>query len=161
MPSLASVYEKFGEVAEAAQLLETQVGNALLAFAVTEHGLVERRNLALARKVFTEIDRKTLGQLISNFKVKSTIPVDLEQLLASALQERNRLNHAFYREHNFRRNSEEGRTTMLEDLEVMHERIIAAYVALLRADGFDLEQERAAALPMKHLPLAVKRGSDV
>jgi hypothetical protein len=59
MPALDEVYRKFGEVAEAAQLL----------------------------------------------------------LLANALAERNQPFHSFYRKHNFRRNSKEGRAKMLEDLD--------------------------------------------
>jgi hypothetical protein len=153
MPSLTAVYAKFGEVAEAAQLLETTLGNELLSIAVTEHGLGEQANVVLARKIFNDVDRKTLGQILVALRSKGAVPSDLDQLLASALRDRNRLNHEYYREHNFRRNSEEGRGLMLQDLEAMHGRILAALEAMLRISGVDFENAASDPLPTKHLPL--------
>jgi hypothetical protein len=40
MPTLDDVYRKFGEVSEAAQLLETELGTALLFFGVASEGLI-------------------------------------------------------------------------------------------------------------------------
>ncbi|TXT37810.1 MAG: Uncharacterized protein FD135_3308, partial [Comamonadaceae bacterium] len=80
------------------------------------------RNKSLARKLIGEIDRKTLGQLLTSLRQSSPPPKELEEELTVALAERNRLNHSFYREHNFRRNSDEGRIVMLADLEVIHQR---------------------------------------
>jgi hypothetical protein len=155
MPSLENVYEKFGAVAEAAQLLETQIGNTLLSMAVTERDLATWQNLTLAKKVFAEVDRKTLGQLMATFLKNGAVSPDLEQLLVSALEDRNRLNHAFYRSHNFHRNSERGRVIMLQDLDSMHGNIIAAYVAMMRLSGVDIEQIDTAPSPTRHLPLVV------
>ena len=66
---------------------------------------------------------------------------ELENLLSSALVERNRLSHSFYREHNFRLQAEldEGRIIMLHDLERMHKIILDAYKAVMLISGIDLE----------------------
>jgi hypothetical protein len=107
----------------------------------------------LARKIFSNVDRKTLGQLIRAAQAKVPTPENLEELLERALHERNRLNHAFYRQHNFRRNSSEGRALMLDDLEHIHDEILTAYKVLMLLSGVDLENVIAFELPTGHLPL--------
>jgi hypothetical protein len=153
MTCLSNVYAKFGEVAEAVQLLETELGNMLLSVSVAEYDLVNKPDTALARKIFSDVDRKTLGQLIRDAQAKVPTPENLEELLVHALRERNRLNHAFYRQHNFRRNSAEGRVLMLEDLEHIHDQILDAYKALMLLNGVDLDNVAAFDLPTDHLPL--------
>ena len=153
MTALSDVYAKFGEVAEAAQLLETEVGNMLLLASAAEHGLLSKPDPALARKVFREVDRKTLGQLISATKAKVPTPESLQVLLERALYARNCLNHAFYRDHNFRRNSVAGRALMLSDLDQMHEEILGAYKALMQLSGVEFEMIGEFDLPSDHLPL--------
>jgi hypothetical protein len=153
MPSLSDMYAKFGETSEAAQLLEIEVGNLLLWARVAEHNLLNKPDPVLARKIFDDVDRKTLGQLIRTAQVKVPKPENLEDLLSHALQERNRLNHTFYKQHNFRRNSVEGRALMLQDLERIHDVILDAYKALLMLGGFDIENTPVSDLPTVHLPL--------
>ena len=153
MTTLSNVYMKFGEVAEAAQLLETEVGNVLLWESVTEHDLMRKPDPVLARNIFADVDRKTLGQLIRAAQAKVSTPDNLEDLLERALRARNRLNHVFYRRHNFRRNSDEGRAVMLKDLEHMHDEILGAYKALLRLSDVELDKLAAVDLPSRHLPL--------
>jgi hypothetical protein len=60
--------------------------------------------------------------------------------LANALAERNQLFHSFYRKHNFRRNSDNGRAMMLEDLDRKHETIVEAYKAVMKLAGIDLDK---------------------
>jgi hypothetical protein len=153
MTSLSNVYAKFGEVAEAVQLLETELGNVLLSASVAEHNLLNKRDPALARKIFSDVDRKTLGQLIRAAQAKVPKPDNLEELLEKALLERNRLNHAFYRQYNFRRNSADGRALMLKDLEHIHDQILGAYKALMLFSGADLDNLPAVDLPAGHLPI--------
>ncbi|TXT38473.1 MAG: hypothetical protein FD135_2869 [Comamonadaceae bacterium] len=43
MPTLSEVYAKFGEAAEAAQLLELELGTLLLSAAIELHGLAKVR----------------------------------------------------------------------------------------------------------------------
>jgi len=153
MVSLSNVYAKFGEVAEAVQLLETELGNILLSVSIAEHDLVNKRDLALARKIFSDVDKKTLGQLIRAAQAKVPAPENLEELLEHALHERNRLNHRFYRQHNFRRNTAEGRAVMLQDLQHIHDKILNAYKALMLFNGVDLDNVAPFDFPTGHLPL--------
>jgi hypothetical protein len=43
MPTLDDVYRKFGEVLNAAQIVETDLGTMLLFFGVVDEGLIRRR----------------------------------------------------------------------------------------------------------------------
>ena len=63
---------------------------------------------------------------------KSTNHIDeVYSILENALKVRNRLSHSFYREHNFRRNTEDGCLIMLKDLVGMHDILLEAYRELL------------------------------
>ena len=64
MPSLDNVYRKFGETAEAAQLLETQLGNMLMMARCMDEGLIESQNPARAADLLGSVNRHTLGQLL-------------------------------------------------------------------------------------------------
>jgi len=75
-----------------------------------------------------------------------------ETIFVNALNERNRLSHSFYRDHNFRRNSSEGCEVMLQDLEKMHETILEAYIVTLALSGIDIESLDLP-LPKGHSPL--------
>jgi len=117
MPTLDDVYRKFGEAAEAAQLIETELGNMLLQLRCGNEGLLENANPAEAADILGSINRHTLGQLLKSLNNHTQSLDALDGVLSRALEERNRLFHSFYRSHNFRRNSEEGRALMLKDLE--------------------------------------------
>jgi hypothetical protein len=154
MPSLDAVYRRFGEVAEAAQLLETELGNIVLAAGLVEADLIRKPNKDLASAIFKRINRQTLGQLLKSAGSHIKTAPELEALLLSALDERNRLAHSFYRQHNFRRNSDEGRAIMISDLEAIHETLLNAYQAVLALSGIDLEALSGQPLPNKHVPIA-------
>jgi hypothetical protein len=139
MATLNDVYRKFGEVAEAGQLLETELGNMLLLTRGIEADLIINPNPERALDIYNRIDRLTLGQLIRNLNDKTQSINKIEAVLSIALQERNRLFHAFYREHNFRRNSDEGRALMLTDLEAIHDKLLQAYKAVMHLNGIDLD----------------------
>jgi hypothetical protein len=99
-----------------------------------------------------KINRYTLGQLLKG--IKSTQSVDaIEQLLLTALEARNRLQHSFYRQHNLRRNSDEGLIIMLEDLHSIHDKLLDAYKALLLLSGMDLDNLDIDFLPTTHVPI--------
>lgn len=142
MPTLDEVYAKFGEVSEAAQLLETDLGSSLLFLGAVDEGLISpelKVDGKRATDLMHRIDRQTLGQLIRNNRRLSDAFEPIEGLLANALDERNRLSHSFYRQHNLRRNSEGGRAIMMADLKAMHEIIIAAWKAVALLGGTDLD----------------------
>ncbi len=151
MPSLDDVYRKFGETAEAAQLIETELGTMLLAARCIEEGLLENRNSARASEILGSVNRHTLGQLLKSLGNHTQSLDDLEDLLLKALDERNRLFHSFYRRHNFRMNSDEGRAFMLEDLDAIHSVLLDAYKAILKLNGIDLDAMTGLQLPKRHL----------
>ena len=153
MPTLDDVYRKFGETSEAAQLLETELGNILLSIGAVEADLFEKPDPQRASNLYRKINRQTLGQLLRNVRGSTDTLDHLEALLAHALDARNRLAHAFYRQHNFRRNSSEGRTIMLDDLEEIHSTLIEAYKAVLLLSGVDLDAVDVDQLPKGHVPI--------
>lgn len=156
MPTLDDVYRKFGEAAEAAQLIETELGTLLLLARGVDEGLLDKPNPARASDILDTINRHTLGQLIKNLNTTTQSLDRLDSLLTSAREERNRLFHTFYRGHNFRRNSDEGRALMLSDLESIHDALLRAYKAIMLLSGVDLEALAATGEhvgPTDHLPI--------
>jgi len=153
MPNLDDVYWKFGYASEAAQLLETALGNMLIEHGVIEENLINQRNPSRAAELFRHINRQTLGRLIIKLKAKNPSIANLEEVLTKALDERNRLSHSFYRQHNFRCNSNEGRRQVLDDLESIHDTLLDAYKAVILASGVDLDKITLTRLPTKHLPI--------
>ena len=150
MPDLNEVYRKFGEVAEAAQLLETELGNLLLSGKGIEADLLFKPDPVLAKDIYDKLDRLTTGQLLNELKRYAKSLGNLEADIRKALDERNKLFHSFYRKHNFRRNSSEGCQIMLDDLEEMHNTILDAYMKLLQLSGVDLNK-LSEALPTQHV----------
>ena len=148
MATLDDVYCKFGEVSEAAQLVETELGNVLIKGDIEHSGaLLDREDAVL---LIATINRQTMGQLMK--KLKSS-DIALELLLTKALSERNRLSHTFYRQHNFRRNSAEGCDEMLKDLETIHEVLLNALKALHLASGIDLDKLEMTVFPTKYVSI--------
>ena len=153
MPRLDDVYRKFGEVSEAAQLLETQLANILLTIEAAESDFFFADRQEEARAILRRINQSTLGQVLKRVYQKNRSFEHAAVLFAEALAERNRLSHSFFREHNFRRNSSEGCGMMLEDLESIHEALLKAYKVALAISGIDLDSLQLPALPTKHLDL--------
>lgn len=153
MTTLDDVYWKFGMTSEAVQLFETELGNMLFLAGAVEAGLLEEIDTKRATDLLELVNRQTLGQLLKSLGRSSESLDSLEAVLNKALKERNRLTHSFYRQHNFRRNSEEGCAVMLSDLETIHETILDAYKAVMLLSGVDLDSLQVSSLPTKHLPL--------
>ena len=147
------LYQKFGEVSEAAQLLETELGNMLLEISAGKHGLFVNPDKAKATELLKEINKSTLGKLIRNYNpANSASSDDLCNLLEEALSARNTLSHSFFRNHNLRINSKEGRDLMISDLEVLYKKIFEAYVKLLVIQGIDLHKLSIGSVT-GHLPI--------
>lgn len=153
MPTLEDVYLKFGFASEAAQLLETELGNMLLMAGCIEHGQFDGSGSLRAMKLLNHVNRQTLGQLVKSLQQADTRVDELDTKLRRALRERNRLSHSFYRQHNFRRNSQEGRVEMMRDLDVIHDAILDAYKDLLLLSGIDLDAISSEVLPTEHVTL--------
>jgi hypothetical protein len=71
VPTLDDVYRKYGETAEAAQLLETELGNMLLFAHVADENLLTQPDLMRAAEVLRTINRNTLGQLLKQLNKKT------------------------------------------------------------------------------------------
>lgn len=153
MPALDEVYRKFGEVAEAAQLLETELGTIQLGADGIDYDLFAGDKRELATEIYGKISKSTLGQLLTKLAKSAAFSEDLQLQLANAIAERNQLFHSFYRKHNFRRNSDAGRVKMLEDLDRKHETILDAYKAVMRLSGFDLDELTSVSMPTTHLKI--------
>ena len=147
------VYQKFGEASEAAQLLETELGTLLLEIEAIEKDLIVSVDKDKSALLLNRINKSTLGQLINKFNQGISVATDeLCDLLEDALAARNRLTHSFFRLHNLRINSNEGREIMLADLEELHLKIFVAYTKLLLIQGIDLS--RISNVPQSgHLPI--------
>ena len=153
MATLEDVYRKFGEVAEAAQLLETELGNILILLGAAEADLFEQPDPQKGADLIRGINRQTLGQLLKRLGNSTESAAHLESILSAALLERNRLSHSFYREHNFRRNTAEGCMIMLDDLERMHKAILEAYIGILRLSDPNLDSFLVHGVPSEHVPI--------
>ena len=157
MATLDEVYRKFGEASEAAQLLETELGNLLFMHKCIDAGLLNHPNPKLATKFYEQINKLTLSRRIDPLRKSGYFNENLEQLLRDALATRNRLAHFFYEKHNFRRNSDDGREIMLRDLESIHEVLLEAYNSVrpitevnLKKLGIDSSE---IPVPTGHVPL--------
>jgi hypothetical protein len=153
MTTLDEVYRKFGEVAEAAQLLEIQLGTIQLRVDGMEQDLFLGDKGELATEIYDKINKSTLGQLLKQLTKSAGFSGDLQLQLANALAERNQLFHSFYRKHNFRRNSDEGRAKMLGDLDRKHEMILDGYKAVMRLSGIDLDKLTDVPMPTTHVKI--------
>lgn len=127
MATRDELYAKFGITAEAAQLFETELGTLILGLRGLENGWHVVANGERAREALDEIDRSTLGRLLSTLKKHATLETDLETRFTSALQARNRLIHGYYERHNFKIQAAAGRDEMIADLEALHEELFAAW----------------------------------
>jgi hypothetical protein len=142
MPTMDDVYRKFGQASEAAQLIETELGTSQLFLRAVHEGLIAPTlevDSKRAAELLAKINRLTLGQHIKGTKQYTQALDVLEPLLAAALNERNRLSHHFYREHNIRKNTDAGRAVMMADLESIHSVLLEAYKALMLLSGIDLD----------------------
>jgi hypothetical protein len=164
MPSIDDVYQKFGAAAEAAQLLETELGTMLFGLNALAENLLETKDSGRAAEILEQVNGQTFGQLLKRLGKKAEFLSALESQLMRALEERNRLCHKFYRQHNLRRNSSDGRAIMLRDLEHIHDTLLNAYKAIMLLQGIDLdaivaelnqapEASHTDDAPLQHLPI--------
>jgi len=153
MTTLETIYQKFGETADAAQILENEIGNILMQAAAHAENLIEVKNPGRAREIMDRINRMTLGQLFRSMTFDDQVRTTAEELIQRALLERNRLSHSFFREHNLRRNSAEGRAKMLEDLLRMHKVMQDALELIFQISGTDLTEFETGPLPSHHLQI--------
>ena len=121
------LYAKFGITAEGDQLFETELGTLLLCSQALEQGWHVAPDGEKARVALDEINRSTLGRLLTTLKGHVRLEDGLEDRFASALKARNRLIHGFYERHNFEIQTGEGRDAMIDDLEGANEELFQAW----------------------------------
>jgi len=153
--SIDDVYRAFGYAAEAAQLLETELGTLLFQIRCEDLALVGGDRGVEARPILDKINHSTLGALLKKVDAETNDLAHASEDLARALAERNRLSHHFFRQHNNRRNTDEGRAVMVADLERIQSTIFAAYKLVMKVGGTDLDalDLDSTDLPTKHLKL--------
>lgn len=127
MADRRELYAKFGLAAEAAQLFETELGTLLLALRGLEKNWHVTPDREAAQQVLDGIDRSTVGKLLKDLQRHIAIDGNLETLFYSALNARNRLMHGFFEKHNFKIQSEAGRTEMIDDLDDLHGEVFSAW----------------------------------
>ena len=149
MATRDELYAKFGITAEAAQLLEVELGSLLLCAHAIEQGWRFKADTEKARKLLRDIDRSTLGHLLGSLKKCVGLDDGLADRFASALQTRNRLFHRFYESHNFKIQTDAGRDAMMADLEAIHVELFNAWqvassmTASATAISLELNSKRA------------------
>jgi len=127
MTTRDDIYHKFGITAEAAQLLELELGTLLISCHGVKKQLWKKEKVPEANEIDKKIDKSTLGMIISEVKKHMAVDDNIEATLAKALKIRNELIHSFYWKHNFKIESDDGRNEMMQDLENMHENLFNAY----------------------------------
>ncbi len=127
MTTRSELYQKFGLTAEAAQLFETDLGTMLLTAEAIINGWHKDLNQDEATKFYAALSRDTLGRTLGKLRTRVKIAEETEALFKSGLQARNKLNHGFFERHNFRIQTDEGRTLMVNDLEILHMRLFNAW----------------------------------
>ena len=127
MATREQLYAKFGITAEAAQLFETALGTLLLGAEGLHKEWIEKPDPETAALKLANVKKSTLGRLLR--MARSVIEFDdgLILFFSNALDTRNRLMHGFYERHNFQIQTESGRGTMIDDLEVMHTELFNAW----------------------------------
>lgn len=131
MATRDQVYLKFGEVAEAAQLFETNLGTVILATRAVSESWHKKPDPNAARKVLESINRKTLGVLLNEVRKIITFDSNTEKLLIDALNARNELMHGFYEKHNFKIFNDDGCDEMISDLECLHSKLTFGWQSAL------------------------------
>ena len=127
MPTIEDVYCKFGMTAEVAQLFETELGTILLARKGEKLGWHFKANPEQAGDLYSKPTRKTLGQVLESIRGLLDLDEQVPETFELALGARNRLNHGFFERHNFAMYSEQGRASMVEELEAINVQLIEAY----------------------------------
>jgi hypothetical protein len=117
MPLRKVVYQRVGRASELAQLLEYEIGTALLALDGIQTGSYLAPNADEYTRLRTELESKTLGQSLKKLKDQLSLQVDIEAELTEALQVRNHLAHHFFRKHGLAMLEEDGQKKMIQELD--------------------------------------------
>jgi hypothetical protein len=132
MASRETVHEHFGRAAQFAQLLEMEIGTALLAIDALETQSFLSPNADAYRRLKEAIDRQTLGRSLNQIKSQLQLTDDIESQFVSALERRNTLTHRFYVSHGLKFLDEAGRDTMVLELQSISSELNRAWLSAQR-----------------------------
>ncbi len=130
------VYREFGRAAEVAQLLETELGTALLALDALDKKTFLQPDPDAYIRLRHAIDKQTLGRSVEQIRKRLGLKDDhLDRLFEQALDTRNLLSHRFYPEHGLAIQTAGGRKKMVKHLDAIHTELVDAYLAAQYLSG--------------------------
>jgi hypothetical protein len=149
MTSRASLYARAGRGLELCQLLEREIGTALLALDVLMTKSHLQANPDKYLRLQDAIEKQTLGQALKQMRERLQLQEDLEAVLREALGARNDLAHRFFSRHGLKVIEAEGRAEMLEELNsliacLVHGYVVAGNVARALVVAVQTDVENAA-----------------
>jgi hypothetical protein len=127
MASQDDVYVQFGRAAELAQMLEREIGTALLAFDGLETKSYLNPDADAYRRLTQAIESQTLGSSLKQMGKYFDLKNEAGATFSRALETRNRLTHRFFAGHGLAMTSDAGRDTMVEDLRDIQNQLTTAY----------------------------------
>ncbi len=128
MATREDVWREFGRAAELGQLIETELGTALLAHEAIKAGAHKMPVWDAARDTLDNISRNTLGRSIRQMQRSYNLLGDVGPNLECALEARNRMNHGFYLKYGAGIESPDGCDEMIAALEDLREKMWPGYV---------------------------------
>ena len=129
MASESIFYEQVGRATKLAQYLEFELSNILLIHEAIEKQLytAPAKNSDAYLAIRASVDKNTLGASIRKIKQKLTIVMDIETVIDTALEARNRFTHNFFRDYGLAVHTEEGRDKMSKELTQLCKSMQKAY----------------------------------
>jgi hypothetical protein len=127
MATRAELYEKFGWTAEAAQLFETDLGTIVLGAEGLRNDWHTKPDPSTALAFYMKIGRLTLGSLLRQTRSLVTFDDEMITIFEAGLEARNLLTHGFFERHGDKIQTDEGRDSMIVDLESLHEKLFNAW----------------------------------
>jgi hypothetical protein len=130
--TLRLLYLEFGRTAEVAQIMEMEAGNLALSFVslAFDPSKITDDERGLLRAIVDDVNSRTFGNLLKQIRTIGGVSESIQRIVEEALEKRNYLVHKFFRSHNLRINSEEGRNEMIADLRAIHESLSRAHAVL-------------------------------
>ena len=127
MASREDVYIHFGRAAELAQMLEREIGTALLALDGLKTKSFMNPDADAYRRLTQAVEAQTLGTSLKQMGKYFDLKNDTGGTLSRALETRNRLTHRFYAGHGLSMIEEVGRDKIVEDLREIQTQLNTAY----------------------------------
>ncbi len=113
MTTRDALYQRAGRGLELCQLLEKEMGTALLALDGLITGTYLTPDPDSYLRLRNAVERQTLGTSLKQMRQRLKMQEDLEAVLSSALTARNDLAHHFFSRHGLKVIEADGRTEML------------------------------------------------